>query len=133
MGRCCTVFVLNDLPTSWDTSSYDSKLPMESVSDPVESERFRLKPQDGSMVFLRVIRSRLRIVPKIWTIESTTELGVHDGKVQAEMTEWEPRTINEASPPSPFVNQSRKTKHTGQQRFDTPITRPKGYFHNNKR
>ena len=50
--------------------------------------------------------------------------------MQAEMTEWEPRTINGFS--LPLVNCLRKTKHTGQQRFDTPITRPKSYLHNTK-
>src|ERR1700761_3305209 len=110
------------LPKSWTSSSYDSELLTESVSDPVELERFRLKPQDVAIFFIRVTRSRLSIAPKVATIESTTGLGVHGGKVQAEMTEWEPRTINESS--LPFVNCLRKTKHTGQQRFDTPITRP---------
>ena len=109
-------------PKLWSSSLYDSKLSTESVPDPVELERFRLKLQEIAIFFIRVTRSRLNITPKVSTIESTTGLGVHGGKVQAEMTEWEPRTINESS--LRFVNCLRKIKHTGQQRFDTPITRP---------
>lgn len=134
MDQWRTVFALNDLPTSWGTSSYDPELLTESVSDPVELERSRLKLWGIAILFLRAIRSRLKIVPKNSIIESTTELGVHGGKVQAEITEWEPRTMNGFSPPSPFffVSRSRKTKHTGQHRFDTPSTRPKCCFYNKK-
>lgn len=105
------------------TSSYDSELATESVSDPVELERRRLKPPDITICDLSATRSSLNIVAKALTMLSTTGFGVHGGKVQAEMLEWEPRTIN-GSLLSPFVNSRRKVMHIGQQRFDIPITRP---------
>lgn len=134
MGWCRAVFTWNDPLTSWDTALYESALSTESVSEPVEPERFRLKPPDASTFALRAIRSSLKIFAKTLIIKSTTGLGVQGGKAQAEMTLWEPRTINCSSlASSPTVSRSRKAMHTGQQRFDTPIVRPKVYFHNKKR
>ena len=115
-------------PKLWTSSLYDSELSTERVSDPVELEQFQLKPWDIAIFFIRTTRSRLSITPKVSTTESTMDSGVHCGKVQPEMMEWEPHTINESPLSWPFVNSLRKTKHTGQQRFDTPITHPWDYF-----
>jgi hypothetical protein len=107
---------------------------MESVSEPVEPEQFRLKPLDASTFVLRVIRSSLKIFAKTLIIKSTTGLGVQGGKVQAEMMLWKPRTTNCSSFASPLtISHLRKAMHTGQQRFDTPIVRPKVYFYKQKR
>src|SRR6266446_3325264 len=58
---------------------------------------------------------------------STMLLGVHGGKVHPEIVPWLPRTKN--SPSRPFIKVLRKKAHGGQQRFDTPITGPKPYYH----
>lgn len=118
---------------SWDTAWYEPTLSTESVSEPVESERFRVKPPDVSTFVLRVIRSSLKIFPKACIIMSTTGPGVQGGKAQAEITAWEPRTTNFSSFASPNVNRSRRAMHTGQERFDTPIVRPKIYFYEKKK
>ena len=68
---------------------------------------------------------------KCLIILSTTSLGVQGGSVQGVMRECAPRTMN-GFLPTHSVNSMRNREHTGQQHFETPITRVKPCFVNPK-
>lgn len=117
---------------STNSSSYSSKVatklklriaPLDSLSKLSHGEwaRFRTNTERP----INSMSSRLNWPPKISFIESTMCPESHVGRVHGVTILWEPLTRNGRD--VPFVKRSRRFRHTGQQRSDTPITRPKSY------
>lgn len=123
MGQELKISAAVDILGAWEILSQSrfSVLSMESLCESVEGARVL-----DWILSMMLSSSRLNMVPKCEFIEFTMSSGVHSGRLHAVMVLWEPRTMN-GSPP--FDNSDRKFRHIGQQRFDTPITRPKPYYH----
>jgi len=96
-------------PEDWQQLLYDLRLPAFSES---------------------FTSSFLRICPKVVFMASTHTSGVHSGKMHLVMVLWKPGVTKPVMRGFPFNDKrARKQWHTGQQHFDTPMTRVKSYHH----